>query len=138
MMSKVEHEELTKKLWNNGLYCKSKSAHKVYQFMQFMDAENNPLEGQQVRREDKNLRPMGTPGFDESTARIVIYNFKEGVLHSTDDEPAVQYPGHWEYWKNGVIEKIFADGGDTEEYWENGVPVRIETNLAVRRSKEKQ
>ena len=38
----------------------------------------------------------------------------------------------------GNIEKIFADGGDTEEYWENGVPVRIETNLAVRRTKDKQ
>ncbi|WP_318714491.1 hypothetical protein, partial [Treponema sp.] len=69
--------------------------------------------------EDEKLRPMGSPGFDESTARIVIYNFKDGVLHSTDDEPAVQYPGHW-------------------EYWENGVPVRIETNLAVRRTKDKQ
>ena len=81
MMSKAQHEELTKKLWNNELYCKSRSAHKVYQFMQFTDAENNPLEGQQVRREDEKLRPMGSPGFDESTARIVIYNFKDGYHH---------------------------------------------------------
>jgi len=137
MMTKAEHEKLTKKLWDNELYCKSKSAHKVYQFMQFMDADNNLLEGRQVRKEDANLNPLGSPEYDESTGRIVIYNFKEGVLHSTDDEPAVQYPGHWEFWKNGVIEKIFADGGDTEEFWKNGVPVRIEENLAVRSYKDK-
>ena len=71
--------------------------------------------------------------FDEKTAKLVIYNFKEGLLHSENNEPAVQYPGHWEYWNHGLLTKVVSDGGDTEEYWENGVPVRIETNLSERR-----
>ena len=74
--------------------------------------------------------------FDEKKAKLVIYSFKDGVLHSENNEPAVQYPGHWEIWEKGVLKKVVADGGDTEEYWENGVPVRIETNLAERRRKE--
>ena len=117
----------------NPLYQKSKSLHKKYQYMSFFDDDYRKLNGQQVRREDINLIPEGTDGFDEKTARIVIYNFVDGVLHSENDEPAVQSPNHWEFWKAGMIQKVVADGGDTEEYWENGVPVRIETNLAQRR-----
>ena len=77
-----------------------------------------PLVGQQVQYE---------------SGRMVLYNFTNGLLNSQDDEPAIEYPGHWEYWKDGLITKVVTDGGDTEEYWENGVPVRIETNLAERR-----
>ena len=137
MMNNEEFLKLKEKLEKNGLYKKSGSVHKAYQFMLFKDNDGNPLNGQKVRREDVNLNPEGSRDYDESTSRIVIYNFVNGVLESVDDEPAVQYAGHWEYWKNGLIEKVYADGGDTEEYWKEGVPYRIETDLATRRKNRK-
>ena len=136
LLTSEQFEELTRKLESNELYQKSKSLHKVLQFKRFMDSETGKyLNGQIVRQEDGYLLE-GDEGFDEKKAKLVIYSFKDGVLHSENNEPAVQYPGHWEIWENGVLKKVVADGGDTEEYWENGVPVRIETNLAERRIKE--
>lgn len=136
LLTSEQFEELTRKLESNELYQKSKSLHKVLQFKRFMDSETGKyLNGQIVRQEDGYLLE-GDEGFDEKKAKLVIYSFKDGVLHSENNEPAVQYPGHWEIWENGVLKKVVADGGDTEEYWENGVPVRIEINLAERRRKE--
>lgn len=137
MTKEEETLAFIEKIQNDELYKKSKSIHKGFQYRQFYnDVTHQLMEGQQVRREDANGLVEVQEGFDESTARIVIYNFKDGVLHSENNEPAVQYPGHWEMWNRGVLVKVVADGGDTEEYWENGVPVRIETNLAERRAKE--
>lgn len=136
LLTSEQFEELTRRLESNELYQKSKSLHKVLQFKRFMDSETGKyLNGQIVRQEDGYLLE-GDEGFDEKKAKLVIYSFKDGVLHSENNEPAVQYPGHWEIWENGVLKKVVADGGDTEEYWENGVPVRIEINLAERRRKE--
>lgn len=136
LMTLEAFNQLQKKLESNELYQKSKSLHKSLQYRLFSDsATGKPVDGQQLRMEDDSLLVDGMDGFDEKRAKLVIYNFKEGVLHSENNEPAVQYPGHWEYWNHGLITKVVADGGDTEEYWENGVPVRIETDLAVRRMK---
>lgn len=136
LMTREAFNQLQKKLESNELYQKSKSLHKSLQYRLFSDsATGKPVDGQQLRIEDDSLLVDGMDGFDEKRAKLVIYNFKEGVLHSENNEPAVQYPGHWEYWNHGLITKVVADGGDTEEYWENGVPVRIETDLAVRRMK---
>ena len=137
-MTEAEFAKIMETLENNELYKKSKSVHKGFQFRQFSDpATNKRIEGQQVRQEDKNGLVPGQEGYDETSERIVIYNFKDGVLHSENGEPAIQYPGHWEMWNLGLLVKVVADGGDTEEYWEKGVPVRIETNLDERRSKGK-
>lgn len=136
-MTEEEFSKILEQMENNELYKKSASIHKGFQYRQFFDSVSKKLmEGQQVRQEDKNGLVPEQEGFDASSARIVIYNFKNGVLHSENGEPAVQYPGHWEMWNQGLIEKVVADGGDTEEYWENGVPVRIETNLSERRNKK--
>ena len=136
LMTREAFYQLQKKLESNELYLKSKSLHKGFQYRLFSNpATGKPVDGQQLRMEDDSLLVDGMEGFDEKSAKLVIYNFKEGVLHSENNEPAVQYPGHWEYWNHGLITKVVADGGDTEEYWENGVPVRIETDLAVRRMK---
>ena len=136
LMSREAFNQLQKKLESNELYLKSKSLHKGFQYRLFSNpATGKPVDGQHLRMEDESLLVDGMEGFDEKSAKLVIYNFKEGVLHSENNEPAVQYPGHWEYWNHGLITKVVADGGDTEEYWENGVPVRIETDLAVRRMK---
>ena len=136
LMTREAFNQLQKKLESNELYQKSKSLHKSLQYRLFSDsATGKPVDGQQLRMEDDSLLVDGMDGFDEKRAKLVIYNFKEGVLQSENNEPAVQYPGHWEYWNHGLITKVVADGGDTEEYWENGVPVRIETDLAVRRMK---
>ena len=136
LMTLEAFNQLQKKLESNELYQKSKSLHKSLQYRLFSDsATGKPVDGQLLRMEDDSLLVDGMEGFDEKSAKLVIYNFEEGVLHSENNEPAVQYPGHWEYWNHGLITKVVADGGDTEEYWENGVPVRIETDLAVRRMK---
>ena len=136
LMTLEAFNQFQKKLESNELYQKSKSLHKSLQYRLFSDsATGKPVDGQQLRMEDDSLLVDGMDGFDEKRAKLVIYNFKEGVLQSENNEPAVQYPGHWEYWNHGLITKVVADGGDTEEYWENGVPVRIETDLAVRRMK---
>lgn len=136
LLTAKQFEELTKQLESNELYQKSKSIHKVLQYKRFKDSETGKyINGQIVRREDGYLLE-GDEGYDEKKAKLVIYNFVDGVLHSENAEPAVQYPGHWEIWEHGLLKKVVADGGDTEEFWENGVPVRIETNLAERRRKE--
>ena len=136
-LTKGQFALLTKRLESNELFKKSKSLHKYLQYKCFYDGNPDKiLNGQIVRREDDSLIEEGRAGFDEKTAKLVIYNFKDGILHSENDEPAIQYPGHWEIWGNGLIKKVTADGGDTEEFWENGVPVRIETNLAERRRRE--
>ena len=136
-LTKGQFALLTKRLESNELFKKSKSLHKYLQYKCFYDGNPDQiLNGQIVRREDNSLIEEGREGFDEKTAKLVIYNFKDGLLHSENDEPAIQYPGHWEIWENGLIKKVMADGGDTEEFWENGVPVRIETNLAERRRRE--
>lgn len=134
LMTQEAYEKIMQKLESNELYKKSKSLYKGFQYRLFSDPVSGKIvDGQQVRKEDDNLLVEGADGYDEASAKIVIYNFKDGVLHSEDNEPAVQYPGHWEFWDMGLIKKVVADGGDTEEYWEDGVPVRIETNLAERR-----
>ena len=134
LMTREAFEQLQKNLESNELYQKSKSLHKGFQYRLFSNpATGNPVQGQQLRLEDDRLLIEGMDGFDEKNAKLVIYNFKDGVLHSENNEPAVQYPGHWEYWNHGLLTKVVSDGGDTEEYWENGVPVRIETNLSERR-----
>ncbi|MBQ0052771.1 MAG: hypothetical protein KBT11_12040 [Treponema sp.] len=135
MMSKEDFEENRKRLESDELYKKSKSVHKAYQYMRFTDSDGKPLEGQIVRREDRNMIPMGGEGYDEASSRLVIYSFRDGVLHSNEGEPAVQYPGHWEIWDAGLLMKVVSDGGDTQEFWENGVPICIETNLAEKRQK---
>ena len=120
LMNQADYEKLMNRLEANELYQKSKAIHKGFQFRIFTDSKTGmPLVGQQVQYE---------------SGRMVLYNFTNGLLNSQDNEPAIEYPGHWEYWKDGLITKVVTDGGDTEEYWENGVPVRIETNLAERRT----
>lgn len=137
IMTQETYDKIIERLEANELYRNSTSIHKGFQYRQFSDPFSGKLiEGQQVRREDKNGLMEGQEGFDESSARVVIYNFENGVLNSSDGEPAIQYPGHWEIWDEGLIVKVVADNGDTEEYWEDGVPVRVEKKLAERRSKQ--
>ncbi len=131
-----EYGKFLKKIQENPLYQKSASVHKKYQFTLFRETDGELVNGQRLRREDKNGRSEGEDGYDESSARLVKYNFEDGVISSKDDEPAVEWPGHWEFWKKGIILKVVADGGDTEEYWKDGVPVRIETDLKLKRMEE--
>lgn len=126
-MTQEEYEALIEKLENNELYKNSMSRHKGYQFRQFYNnVDGELMQGQVVRVEDDNFLIEGLEGFDSETAKTVIYNFKDGVLHSENGEPAIQYPGHYEIWDMGLIKKVWADGGRIIEYWNNGVPEKIE------------
>lgn len=136
MKTAEEYSKFLKRIQDNPLYQNSTSVHKKYQFTLFREADGELVDGQRLRREDKNGRAEGEDGYDENSARLVKYNFEEGVITSKDDEPAVEWQGHWEFWKRGIIVKVVADGGDTEEYWKDGVPVRIETDLKRKRMEE--
>lgn len=136
-MTEQEFLNLQAKLESNELYQQSTSLHKYMQYQQF-DFAGELLNGSQLRKEDSEGIPEGEENYNLLTSRVVIYNFTDGVLNSENNEPAVQYPSHWEIWKNGEIVKVVSDGGDIEEYWENGVPVRIERNLAERRNNGEQ
>ena len=86
LLTSEQFEELTRRLESNELYQKSKSLHKVLQFKRFMDSETGKyLNGQIVRLEDGYLLE-GDEGFDEKKAKLVIYSFKDGVLHSENNE----------------------------------------------------
>ncbi len=121
-MTEAEIEEKRAGFAKNALFKESVSPFKEFQLEQFI-MDGIPMNGQ-------NSKSMKINGEDT----LVIFNFKDGLIHSENDGPSIEYPMHWEYWKNGLIEKVVDAGGDTEEYWENGVPVRIERNLSERRN----
>lgn len=101
----------------NVLFKQSTSPYKDFQYEQF-HVNGVPLEGQNSRSDNINGKEL-----------LVIFNFKNGLLHSDDENtPAIQYPGHWEFWKNGLVDRVYDDGGNTVEYWEDGIPVSIEKN----------
>ena len=124
-MTYEEFQELMQKMEENPLFKASESLHKYYQFRQF-DENGKLKEGQIVRIEDAKGTISGEPGFDQSTSRPVIYNFTDGCLNSDGDNPAIQYEGHYEIWRMGIIEKVWAKGGKIIEYWEDGVPVKVD------------
>ncbi|MCR5252577.1 MAG: hypothetical protein K6C98_02555 [Treponema sp.] len=117
-MTLEEITEIKELIKSNELYQKSTSPYKEFQFEQF-SSNGEILEGQHSRTEIINGKEV-----------IVIFNFKNGLIHSENNLPAVEYPMHWEYWNNGLITKVVDDGGNTNEFWENGFPVRIENNLS--------
>ena len=102
----------------NKLYQQSSSVYKDFQLERF-SANGEIMEGQHSRTEIINGHPV-----------LVIFNFKNGLIHSENDLPAIEYPMHWEYWNNGLITKVVDKGGDIEELWENGIPVEIKRNLS--------
>ena len=118
-MTEAEIIELREKFKQNDLYQKSTSPYKDFQFEQFC-AGGEIITGQHSRPDTINGQEV-----------LVIFNFnKDGLIHSENNLPAIEYPNHWEYWENGLIKEVVDAGGDTKEYWENGVPVRIDTNCS--------
>ncbi|MGP1586839.1 MAG: hypothetical protein ACTTHG_00685 [Treponemataceae bacterium] len=115
-MTEQEILEKRESFKKNELFQKSCSIFKDFQYEQF-EIDGVFLNGQ-------NSKIIEINGVDT----VVLFNFKNGYIHSEDDRPAIEYPMHWEYWKDGLIEKIVDRGGTIREYWENGVPVRIENN----------
>lgn len=122
----MNKEELHSLLKENELFEQSTSIMKEYQLEQFEDDNGLLYQGQVAQ-------PVKMDGYNPT---VVIFNFKNGYLHSEDDKPAIEAPLHWEYWNNGICEKVVDAGGDTEEYWENGIPIRIETNLLDKNNKD--
>ncbi len=115
-MTEEEINKMREDFKKNELYQQSTSPYKDFQFEQFC-VNGEVLEGKNSKTEIINGREV-----------LVIFNFKNGLIHSEGDQPAIEYPMHWEYWNNGLITKVIDDGGATKEYWENGVPVKIEQN----------
>lgn len=117
-MTEQEIKNRREEFKKNELYQQSTSPYKDFQFEQFC-GNGEVLEGQHTRPEIINGKEV-----------LVIFNFKNGLIHSEDDQPAIEYPLHWEYWNNGLITKVVDDGGATKEYWQNGVPVKIDRNCS--------
>ena len=120
-----ERETLKESFRKNKLFNESSSPFKEHQLDQFSN-EDEILEGQHTRIEEINGRKT-----------LVIYHFKNGFIHSSNDMPAIEIPMHWEYWNNGVIEKVVDQGGDVEEVWKDGVPVSIKSGLSLEEEEEK-
>lgn len=129
-MTREDIERYIEKISHNELYQKSKSVHKGFQFRQFFDQSTSSLmEGVQIRYEDANLLVAGQLGFDPASVRKVKYNFKNGVLHSENNEPAVEYEGHREFWTYGILTKVIDDASAVEEEWKKGVPVVVKSTV---------
>lgn len=124
-MENITQEDFLQKIKSNQLYQKSKALHKAYQFHQF-SKDGNLMNGQIIRKEDPQGNIIGDPDYNDKKGFLVIYFFKDGVLTDDDKIPAIQAPGHWEHWKDGMITSIFSDGGRILETWEDGVPVKID------------
>lgn len=117
-MNEQEIKEMRESFKKNPLYQQSTSFYKDFQLEQF-SGNGVILEGQHSKPDVINGKEV-----------LVIFNFKNGLIHSENNLPAIEYPMHWEYWENGLIKEVVDEGGDTKEYWENGVPVKIERNLS--------
>ena len=117
-MTEEEIKAKKEKIGANELFKESSSPYKDLQFEQF-SSSGEVLEGKHSRMDMIEVKEV-----------LVIFNFKNGLIHSENDQPAIEYPMHWEYWENGMIKEVVDAGGDTKEYWENGVPVRIDRNLS--------
>lgn len=115
-MTEEEIYELKEKFRQNDLYQKSTSPYKNFQLEQFT-VNGAVLAGRTSRTDQINGKEV-----------LVIFNFRNGLIHSDNDLPAIEYPNHWEYWENGLIKEVVDGGGNTREYWQDGVPVRIDTN----------
>ncbi len=113
-MTENEFESLREKFSQNPLYEKSSSLFKKYQMLQFLDENDVPLENRHKRIVSIKDKPT-----------CVIFNFKNGLFHSENGLPAIEYLNHWEFWKNGFIEKVVDTKFKTEEFWANGVPLEI-------------
>ena len=113
-----EIENLKKAFKQNELYQQSLSIHKDFQFEQF-SADGKILEGRHSRIETINGKKT-----------LIIYTFKNGLIHSEDDLPAIEYPMHWEYWDNGLLVKVCDGEKDVREFWKNGLPYQIITDYS--------
>jgi len=109
-----EIKEMKENFKHNELYQKSCSPFKDFQFEQF-SVNNEILTGTHERH-----RRIG------DIFRTVLFRFNDfGLLHSENDLPAIEYQGHMEYWKDGVITRVVDVNEGTEELWEDGVPIQI-------------
>ena len=112
-MTKEEIKAKKERFKQNDLYQKSTSPYKDFQFEQF-SANGKVLVGNHSR----------TDTIDGKN-RLVIFNFKNGLIHSENGLPAIEYLNHWEYWENGLITKVVDVGKKYIEHWNDGVPVHI-------------
>lgn len=112
-LTEEEIKKLREEFKKNELYQQSVSLCKDYQFEQFCAGEDI-LEGRHSRVETINEKEV-----------LVIYTFKNGLIHSENDLPAVEYPMHWEYWKNGLVVEVADEEKDVREYWKDGLPYKI-------------
>lgn len=127
-VTESEYKEVQEKLKENELYNKSCSTFKAYQFASWNYPNGGALyDGQKTLTIEIDGAPV-----------VVLLNFKNGLLTSDGDEPAVEYPMHWEYWKDGLIEKVIGDGGDIVETWKDGVPIEIQTDRFATQDEESE
>ncbi len=112
-MTEKEILALREEFSQNELYKKSCSPYKDCQFEQF-SADGEILEGRHGKTDVINGKE-----------RYVIFTFKNGLIHSQDGMAAVEFPNHWEWWNNGLLEKVIDNDAGVEEIWKDGVPISI-------------
>ncbi len=112
-MTEEKIKEIKTELEDNKLYCSSTSPFKKCQYLQFL-SQGIPLSGEHVKKT-----------FIKEKEVPVIYRFDENGLIHSDSLPAVEYLGHWEYWKHGLLEKVVDKASSTVELWSAGYPLSI-------------
>lgn len=112
-MTEKEILSLREKFSQNELFKKSCSPYKCFQFEQF-SADGKILEGRH-----------GKTDLVGEKERFVIFTFKNGLIHSENGLAAIEYPNHWEWWNNGLLEKVIDNDAGVEELWKDGVPISI-------------
>lgn len=106
--------EIKQKISKHHLFQKSVSPFKSLQMEQFL------IKGQPITQEQAQINKI------DNIERKVIYRFdNNGLLHS-DDLPAIEYYGHWEFWNHGFIREVVDIPKNVREFWIKGVPARIE------------
>ena len=90
----------------------------------FLDIKGKPLNGVQISRD-----------------KTTVYRFRDGFLdgdvYDMDGrfitvKPAVEAPGHIEYWRKNMIHRdnddaaVISEGFTVKEYWTNGIQTSVE------------
>lgn len=102
----------------------------------FINSNNNG----KLNYDKENVLTEGTRIFSDG---ITILRFHNGLLDGdvydnsgklTNTKPAVEGPGHIEYWRCGMLHRdnnlpaVSSKGFTVKEYWNNGEYIKTETN----------
>lgn len=109
----------------NGAYVETYAYNPLFQGLQFKDPDGNLFDGELSKVFDINDNVPNDADYDPQTSITGIFRFKDGYLHA-EGVPAVEYPGHSEFWQNGKLLTVNAGYDSVREEWLDGMLVAID------------